>query len=373
MSHVSFPGLGLEFDINRVAFTVGGFEIYWYGILIALGMFIGVILGQKNAKRFGIDEDKLYDVIIWGAIGAILGGRTFYVLFADDYEVKNIWQFLNLREGGTAFYGILTGALLTSFIVCKINKTRYLCLLDNLALGFLVGQDIGRWGNFFNQELFGTNTDLPWGMYSDTIARYISREGERLFNEHGIVLTDGPVHPTFLYESIWCVIGVFVISYFIRHRQFDGEIGLRYLLWNGIGRAFCESLRTDALFVGNVRISQAICITYATISAIALIVIKRKIKNSNDPDYLKPYALTREYLMATGQITEEPADVTEELPEDAELLTEETADVEPVSEPADAETDAPAEEDDAAEDTDTAEEEVSEENASEKSDTGEMT
>ena len=125
MSHVSFPGLGLEFDINRVAFTVGGFEIYWYGILIALGMFIGVILGQKNAKRFGIDEDKLYDVIIWGAIGAILGGRTFYVLFADDYEVKNIWQFLNLREGGTAFYGILTGALLTSFIVCKINKTRY--------------------------------------------------------------------------------------------------------------------------------------------------------------------------------------------------------------------------------------------------------
>ena len=362
MSHVSFPGLGLEFDINRVAFSIGGFEIYWYGILIAIGMFIGVILGQKNAKRFGIDEDKLYDVIIWGAIGAILGGRTFYVLFADDYEVSNIWEFLNLREGGTAFYGILTGALLTSFIVCKINKTRYLCLLDNLALGFLVGQGLGRWGNFFNQELFGTNTDLPWGMYSDTIARYISREGDRLFNEHGIVLTDGPVHPTFLYESIWCVIGIFVISYFIRRRQFDGEIGLRYLLWNGIGRAFCESLRTDALFVGNVRISQAICITYATVAAIALVIIKSKIKNSNDPDYLKPYAMTREYLLATGQITEEPADVPQELPEEAEAAV-----AEPVSETAEAVTGFPAEEDGAAE------EEAPAEDVSAQDDTEEIT
>ncbi|MBQ1358134.1 MAG: prolipoprotein diacylglyceryl transferase, partial [Oscillospiraceae bacterium] len=137
MSHVSFPGLGLEFDINRVAFTVAGFEIYWYGVLIALGMFIGVIIGQKNAKRFGIDEDKLYDVIIWGALGALFGGRSFYVLFSDDYKVTSIRQFLNLREGGTAFYGILTGALVTAFIVCLINKTKFLCVLDDIALGFL--------------------------------------------------------------------------------------------------------------------------------------------------------------------------------------------------------------------------------------------
>ena len=302
MSHVSFPGLGLEFDINRVAFTIGSFEVYWYGVLIALGMFIGVILGQKNARKFGIDQDKLYDVIIWGAFGALLGGRSFYVLFADDYKVTSIKQFFNLREGGTAFYGILTGALVTSFIVCKINHTKYLCLLDDLALGFLVGQGLGRWGNFFNQELFGTNTSLPWGMYSDTIARYISRNAEFLYEEHGIVLTDGPVHPTFLYESIWCFIGVVVISYFIPRRKFDGEIGLRYLLWNGIGRAFCESLRTDALFLGPIRISQAICITYATVSLIALVVIRNKIKKSDDPDYLKPYAQTEQYLIDTHQI-----------------------------------------------------------------------
>lgn len=305
MSHVTFPGLGLEFDINRVAFTIAGFEVYWYGVLIATGMFIGVILGQRNARRFGVNEDKLYDIIIWGAIGALLGGRSFYVLFADDYKVTSIKQFLNLREGGTAFYGILTGALVTSYIVCRINKTKYLCLLDDLALGFLVGQGLGRWGNFFNQELFGTNTDLPWGMYSDTIARYISRNAEFLQKEHGIVLYDGPVHPTFLYESIWCMIGVFVISYFIKKRRFDGEIGLRYLVWNGIGRAFCESLRTDALFIGGIRISQAVCITYAVVSAVALILIKRKIRLSGDPEYLKPYAQTREYLIEIGAIPDE--------------------------------------------------------------------
>ncbi len=304
MSHVTFPGLGLEFDINRVAFSINGFDIYWYGILIALGMFIGVIVGQKNARRFGIDEDKLYDIVIWGAIGAVFCGRAFYVLFADDYEVTSIKQFFNLREGGTAFYGILTGALVTSLIVCLINKTKYLCLLDDLALGFLIGQGLGRWGNFFNQELFGTNTNLPWGMYSDTIARYIYRNADFLYREHGIVLKDGPVHPTFLYESIWCFIGVAVISYFIKRRRFDGEIGLRYLIWNGIGRAFCESLRTDALFIGGVRISQAVCITYAVVSAIILVTVKLKIKRSEDPEYLKPYALTEDYLRESVELTE---------------------------------------------------------------------
>ncbi|MBP0968602.1 MAG: prolipoprotein diacylglyceryl transferase [Oscillospiraceae bacterium] len=323
MSHVTFPGLGLEFDINRVAFSIGGFEIYWYGILIALGMFIGVIVGQKNAKRFGIDEDKLYDVIIWGAIGALFGGRTFYVLFSDDYEVTSIRQFLNLREGGTAFYGILTGALVTAVIVCLINKTKFLCVLDDIALGFLIGQGLGRWGNFCNQELFGTNTDLPWGMYSDTIARYISRNADRLLNDHGIVLTDGPVHPTFLYESIWCFIGVFVIWHFIKKRRFDGEIWLRYLIWNGIGRAFCESLRTDALFVGKVRISQAVCITYAAVSAVILFLIKRKIRMSPDPDYLRPYAETRQYLIDSGQLTDEPSSDTGTEPDAEEPASEE--------------------------------------------------
>ncbi|MBR2739778.1 MAG: prolipoprotein diacylglyceryl transferase [Oscillospiraceae bacterium] len=315
MSHVSFPGLGLEFDINRVAFTVAGFEIYWYGVLIALGMFIGVIIGQKNAKRFGIDEDKLYDVIIWGAIGALFGGRSFYVLFSDDYKVTSIRQFLNLREGGTAFYGILTGALVTAFIVCLINKTKFLCVLDDIALGFLIGQGLGRWGNFFNQELFGTNTDLPWGMYSDTIARYISRNADRLLNDHGIVLTDGPVHPTFIYESIWCFIGVAVICYFIKRRKFDGEIFLRYLVWNGIGRAFCESLRTDALFLGKIRISQAVCVTYAVVSAVLLFVITRKIRNSSDPEYLKPYVQTRQYLIDTGAVVEDTEPAAEDLGE----------------------------------------------------------
>jgi len=316
MSHVTFPGLGLEFDINRVAFSIGGFDVYWYGVLIALGMFIGVILGQKNARRFGIDPDKLYDIIIFGAFGALLGGRSFYVIFADDYKVTSIKQFFNLREGGTAFYGILSGALITAFIVSRINKTKFLCLLDDLALGFLVGQGLGRWGNFFNQELFGTNTDLPWRMYSDTIAKYISRNAAALYENHGIVLTDGPVHPTFLYESIWCFIGVIVLSRMIDKRKFDGEIGLMYLVWNGIGRAFCESLRTDALFWGPVRISQAVCITYATVAFIAIVVIRRKIKTSDDPSKYTPYAMTEQYLRDIGELPQE--EVSDTQPSDTE-------------------------------------------------------
>lgn len=311
MSNVSFPYLGIEFTINRVAFAIGSFNIYWYGILIALGLLLGVWYAQKNASKVGLTDDNVLDIVIVCTVIGVFSGRLFYVLFADDYEIHSLKEFFNLRGGGTAFYGVLLGSLLSCIIVCKIRKIRLLPFLDLLGLGLLIGQCIGRWGNFFNQELFGTNTDLPWGMYSDTIARYISRNADFLYREHGIVLKDGPVHPTFLYESIWCFIGVAVICYFIKRRRFDGEIGLRYLIWNGIGRAFCESLRTDALFIGGVRISQAVCITYAIVSAIILVAVKLKIKRSEDPDYLKPFAMTEEYLRESGVLTESDEEKTE--------------------------------------------------------------
>ena len=295
MSHVTFPGLGLEFDINAVAFRIGGYDIYWYGILIALGAFIGVVLAAKNADRFGIIEDKMYDVVLIGAVIALLGGRAFYILFNADYKVDTVKEFFNLRGGGTAFYGILIGALVGSFVVCRLEKINYRCFLDDCALGFLIGQGIGRWGNFMNQELFGTNTSLPWGMYSDTIARYIERNSLSLYVNHGIVLNDGPVHPTFLYESLWCFLGVFVISRVIKKRRFDGQVFLTYLLWNGIGRGFTESLRTDALFLGRIRISQLVCVTLALVSAAILFFTLRKIKYQGDDEYLKCYALTEDW------------------------------------------------------------------------------
>ncbi|MBQ6628708.1 MAG: prolipoprotein diacylglyceryl transferase [Methanobrevibacter sp.] len=290
MSHVTFPYLGIEMDINRVAFSIGDFPVYWYGILIALGMLIGITLAQKNAKLVGLNDDDVLDVILVAAVVAVLSGRAFYVLFASDYHVSNIKEFLNLRGGGTAFYGVLLGAMITCVIMCKIKKMPILPFMDNLGIGFLIGQGIGRWGNFFNQELFGTNTDLPWAMYSDTISRYVSYNAERLNTEHGIVLNDAPVHPTFLYESIWCFIGFFILYRLLKKRRFDGEVFLTYLIWNGIGRAFIEQLRTDALFLGRIRISQFVCTLLATLALVALIIIRASIRRYNDDEYLMTYA-----------------------------------------------------------------------------------
>ena len=196
MSNVSFPYLGLEFTINRVAFAIGSFNIYWYGILIALGLLLGVWYAQKNAPKVGLTDDNVLDIVIVCTIIGVFSGRLFYVLFADDYEIHSLKEFFNLRGGGTAFYGVLLGSLISCVVVCKIRKIRLLPFLDLLGLGLLIGQCIGRWGNFFNQELFGTNTSLPWAMYSDTISRYVARNASTLYSQHGIVLNDAPVVET---------------------------------------------------------------------------------------------------------------------------------------------------------------------------------
>ncbi len=311
MSHVTFPYLGIEFDINRVAFSIGNFPVYWYGILIALGMLVGIVLAQKNAKLVGLNEDDVLDVILISAVIAVLSGRAFYVLFASDYHVSNIKEFLNLRGGGTAFYGVLLGAIISCIVVCKIKKMPILPFMDNMGIGFLIGQGIGRWGNFFNQELFGTNTDLPWAMYSDTISRYVSNNAARLYSEHGIVLNDAPVHPTFLYESIWCLVGFFVLYRLLKKRRFDGEVFLCYLVWNGFGRAFIEQLRTDALFLGRIRISQFVCSLLAILALTALVIIRASIRRYNDDEYLMTYAKRK---ALEEQVVQEEDEPEEELP-----------------------------------------------------------
>lgn len=322
MSHVTFPYLGIEFDINRVAFSIGDFPVYWYGILIALGMLIGITLAQKNAKLVGLKDDDVLDVILISAVIAVFSGRAFYVLFASDYHVSNIKEFFNLRGGGTAFYGVLLGAIISCIIVCKFKKMPILPFMDNLGIGFLVGQGIGRWGNFFNQELFGTNTDLPWAMYSDTISRYVSYNADRLYSEHGIVLNDAPVHPTFLYESIWCLIGFFVLYRLLKKRRFDGEVFLLYLVWNGIGRAFIEQLRTDALFLGRIRISQFVCSLLAILALTALIIIRASIRRYNDDEYLMTYAKRK---ALEEEIAQENTDSEEEMTyEDDHSVTNDT-------------------------------------------------
>ncbi len=330
MSTVSFPYLGIEFTINRVAFSIGSFNVYWYGILIALGMLVGVYLAQKNAKVVGITEDNVLDIVIVAAVIAVFSGRAFYVLFADDYEIHSVKEFFNLRGGGTAFYGVLIGALVSSIAVCLIKKIPILPFLDLLGIGLLVGQGIGRWGNFFNQELFGTNTDLPWAMYSDTISWYVSQYASSLKSQHGIILEDAPVHPTFLYESLWCFIGLFILYRLLKKRRFDGEVFLSYLVWNGIGRAFIEQLRTDALFLGRIRISQFVCSLLALTAFVALLMIRSTIRRLNDDEYLMPYVKRKELEEAESADSENDSEEndaesvnTEENEIEGELTSEE--------------------------------------------------
>ena len=243
---VSFPGLGLEFDVNRVAFEIGSIPVYWYGILIALGFMLAILYTSKRAKQFGVDADRMLDVIMGGAIGGIIGARAYFVLLRWDYYGQNLDQIINTRSGGMAIYGGIIGGLLVGLLMCKIRKVKALPMVDLAAGGFLIGQAVGRWGNFVNIEAFGGNTSLPWGMASETITSYLTQHEEELEALGMNIDPNMPVHPTFLYESIWCLLGFLFIAWYTKRRKFDGELILIYMMWYGAGRAVIEGLPDDS-------------------------------------------------------------------------------------------------------------------------------
>lgn len=263
-------------SINRVMFTIPGtdIQIYWYGFLIAIGILLAMIYGFRKMKSVGIDPDRATDAVIGGIIGAIIGARTYYIVF--NTEGMKFSQFFDIRDGGLAIYGGIIGAILVGGIIAKLRKLKLSALLDVVAPCFLIGQCIGRWGNFFNQEAFGTNTDLPWGMMSYTTANFIAN--------HDLVNLDQlkPVHPCFLYESIWCLIGFVLLNFYFKHRKFDGEVFLMYAGWYGLGRFFLEGLRTDSLYLGNIRVSQLVAGTCVIASLILIIVFRNMVKRNGD-------------------------------------------------------------------------------------------
>jgi len=293
---VSFPKLNLEFPVNREAFTIGSFSIYWYAIFIAVGAILAVIYAMSQAKKYGIDSDKLLDVGIVSIIFGIIGARAYYVIFNFD-NYTSFWDMLNIRDGGLAIYGGLILGIIAGFVMTRINKTRFLPSLDVAAGGFLIGQALGRWGNFTNQEAFGVNTNSIFGMYSQSTNEYLTTHGWSLFKKGIEVDPAKPVHPCFLYESIWCIIGILIIVLIYRKiRKFDGEIFLFYCAWYGLGRGFIEGIRTDSLYIGQFRVSQllsfAICIL-----AVALIILVRILiakKRKDNPEFLMLYANTDE-------------------------------------------------------------------------------
>ncbi len=273
---------GISFNINPIAFTLpigNGWDIYWYGIIIALGFMLAIIYGMKCAPRFNIDTDRLLDVIIVTTPVSILCARAYYVIF-DGVKCESIADFFgfgsNSGFSGIAIYGSVIGAFACGALMCKLKKIKILDAFDLAAIAFLIGQGIGRWGNFVNQEAYGTFTGSSWfGMQS---SRTIAEMGE------------GLVHPCFLYESIWCIAGFFVLNYFSKKRRFSGQITLMYCVWYGFERAIVENLRTDSLMLGKIRVSVLVSIIICVAAAITLIVFYRKRKVvMADGDYVSMF------------------------------------------------------------------------------------
>lgn len=288
---------GIKLTLNPVAFTIPlgskHWDIYWYGIIIAIGFSLALLYGYKNAKRFGIDTDRMLDVVIVTVPVAVLCARAYYIIF-DGEKLESISDFFGFNSSGfsgLAIYGGVIGAFVCGGLMCRLRRIHILDMFDLAAIGFLIGQGIGRWGNFVNQEAFGTFTGSSWwGMQS---ANTIAVMGE-----------EGLVHPCFLYESVWCLIGVFVLHKISKNRKFSGQIVLSYGVWYGLERGFLELIRTDSLMWGKIRISSllsfAICIT----SLVLLIVFLRKDKNEDNSEYNTVFAENTE----TGAIENEQID-----------------------------------------------------------------
>jgi len=294
MQTVYFPNLGWSFEMNPTAFSIGNLTFRWYGILIAIGFLLAIVYAFKRIKEFGIDADRAIDVILAGTIGAVIGARLYYVIFQWEEFEDNLVSIFHIWNGGLAIYGGLIGAFAAGALFCKIRKVKVLPMFDLVCSGMLLGQAIGRWGNFVNVEAFGSNTTLPWGMTSAGIKAYLAAHEAELEAIGMNIDPSLPVHPTFLYESLWCIIGFVLIALYIKHRRFDGEITLMYTGWYGLGRMFIEGLRTDSLMIGSLRVSQILAGPLFAAALITWFIIRNKIKNNHDDEYLKIYALTDE-------------------------------------------------------------------------------
>lgn len=264
---ILFPKLGIDLHVDSEAFSLFGLVVSWYGLLITVGMLIAMVYFFKNSERFGLDSNRAMDGIIAGVIGGIAGARAYYVAFHwPDYAGD--WRAIfNIRAGGLGIYGGIIGALLIGSVACKIRKVRLLPMYDLIALGFLIGQGIGRWGNFTNHEAFGGNTEWVTGMTSGKIQAWIATH-----YPDGSVSPDIPVHPCFFYESVWCLLGFVVLHFISKKRKFDGEVFLCYLAWYGTGRFFIEALRTDSLYLGTIKVSQLVAVVTVTAAVILLCV-----------------------------------------------------------------------------------------------------
>ena len=254
---IEFPGLGLSLN-PPVGFHIGSFEVRFYGLIIALGLILAVVYALSRKEQFGISEDDLMDGVLWIAPFAIVCARLYYCAFEWDMYKDNPISILYIWEGGLAIYGAVIGAAIGVIIHCKlIKKISVLAVLDLVSLGFMIGQMLGRWGNFFNREAHGGVTDsfLRMGLIHPELG----------IGEY--------YHPTFLYESLWNLVGFILIHFLSKKRKYDGQVALYYVAWYGLGRALIEGLRTDSLWWGSFRVSQVLAAGSCLIAVVLLILL----------------------------------------------------------------------------------------------------
>ena len=280
-STISFPGLSIgPFEIDPVLVSTPFFTVRWYGAVITLGMILGVIYAAYRAKQSGINLDDVLDCIIFAIPAGIICARLYYLIF-DSGKIDSFYDIISIWEGGLAIYGGIIGGFIAVCIVARVKKINLPAILDCFAPGVMIGQIFGRWGNFFNAEAYGTldMIEFPFigvihtpSFEDDFVLRMVienSRVGEIA------------VHPTFLYESVWNLLGLIFIHFWFKHKKFNGEIVLMYFSWYGFGRFFIEGMRGDSLMLGNFRVSQMLALALVIVSIVLLIAGRKHARNKN--------------------------------------------------------------------------------------------
>ena len=255
---ISFPGLGLSCNPPRTL-EIGSFSIHYYGLIIAVGLLLAVIYACRRSKQFGIKEDDILDGVLYVTPFAVLCARLYYCIFAwnEGGYAQNPISILYVWEGGLAIYGGVLGAIVGVAVFCKFKRIKLPALLDLVALGFLIGQGVGRWGNFMNREAFGAAVSEDYFLAMG-LTNQLTGQVEYY-------------HPTFLYESLWNLTGFVLLHFASKRRRYDGQIALGYAAWYGLGRAIIEGLRVDSLYWGSIRVSQALA-ALSCIAALSLLI-----------------------------------------------------------------------------------------------------
>ncbi len=326
MITVSFPGIGIEnFNLNPVAFTIpifGGLEVRWYGIIITLGIILAFTYASFRAKREGILFDDVLDIAIFTVIFGIIGARLYYVLTSLD-QYDSFYEMIAVWNGGLAIYGAIIAGGITVLLVCRHKKIKFLKMFDATAPGVMIGQILGRWGNFFNGEAYGEEV-------MEGSVMYFARMGlipniESSYRMHYF-------HPTFLYESLWNLCGFIIINALYKKKKFDGQIFLMYISWYGFGRMIIEGLRTDSLYVGVFRISQVVGFVCFIVGTLLLVLglIKARRAALTAKDYEPSYPKFTTTASSEAQATAEQLNASEANSSEAESIdtSEPTHDVE---------------------------------------------